>query len=368
MTRSQLFAPSRIGGLNLANRIIISPMCQYSAVEGRMTDWHLMHLGHLALSGAGMLTIEATAVEAAGRISASDTGLYDDASEAAMATVVDAVRQWSPIPIALQLAHAGRKASTDLPWSGGGQLAPDHPRGWQAVAPSPIAFGEHTHPPTALDRSAMDGIRDAFVASSRRAAAIGLDAVQVHAAHGYLLHQFLSPLSNLRTDAYGGSRARRMRFPLEVFAAVREAFPPERPVTVRVSATDWIDGGWTLDDTIAFAQALEKLGCDALDVSSGGTDPAQQIPVAPGYQVPLARAIRNEVSMPVMAVGLITAFDQAEQILARGDADFVCLARGMLYDPRWPWHAAAALGERVSAPPQYRRSQPTEHPDLFDHR
>lgn len=365
MPAPHLFKPLTVGSLTLANRIVIAPMCQYSAVDGCMTDWHLIHLGHLALSGAALLTIEATAVLPEGRISYADTGLYDDHNEAAMASTLASIRKFSDMPIAIQLAHAGRKASTEVPWKGGAQLPPDHANGWQSVAPSALAFNAGDNAPLALDREAMRTIRDAFAMAARRAARVGLDAVQIHAAHGYLLHEFLSPLANLRTDEYGGSLDNRMRFPLEVFDAVREAFPAERPVSMRVSGTDWVSGGWTIEETVAFAQALEQHGCSAIHVSSGGLHPAQSIPVGPGYQVPLARAVKAGVAMPVVAVGLITDYDQAEAILGAGDADLIALARAMLYDPRWPWHAAAHLGASVQAPVQYLRSQPREFPNLF---
>lgn len=366
MTRSRLFEPLSVGGLDLANRIVIAPMCQYSAIDGCMTDWHTIHLGHLALSGAALLTIEATAVVPAGRISYADTGLWNDATEAAMATTLDSVRRHSDMPIAIQLAHAGRKASTDLPWQGGAQLAPSAPNGWQTVAPSPLAFAEGENPPAALSRAELAALREAFAAAATRAARLGLDAVQIHAAHGYLLHQFLSPLANVRTDEYGGSLENRMRFPLEVFDAVREAFRADRPVTVRVSGTDWVDGGWDVEQTVAFAQALEARGCSAIHVSSGGLDPRQAIPIGPSYQVPLARAVKLATTLPVVAVGLITDFEQAEAIVATGDADLIALARTILYDPRWPWHAAAHLGAQVKAPPQYLRSQPRQYRNLFD--
>ena len=331
-----------------------------------MTDWHTIHLGHLALSGAALLTIEATGVTADGRISYGDTGLWSDENEAAMAQVLASVRRWSDMPIAIQLGHAGRKASTDKPWFGGAQIAPDQENGWQTVAPSPIPFAEGENPPKELDRARLDQVRQAFADAAIRAARLDLAAVQIHAAHGYLLHQFLSPLSNRRTDEYGGSLENRMRFPLEVFDAVRAAFPADRPVTVRLSATDWVQGGWDIDEAIAFSKALEARGCSAIHVSSGGLHPAQKIPVGPGYQVPLARAIKQAVDIPVVAVGMITGFEQAEAIIGTGDADLVALARGMLFDPRWPWHAAAELGGKVKAPPQYLRSQPPQHRELFD--
>jgi 2,4-dienoyl-CoA reductase-like NADH-dependent reductase (Old Yellow Enzyme family) len=362
---AKLFQPITVGGLTIANRIVIAPMCQYSAEDGAMTDWHIQHLGQLAASGAGLLTIEATAVEPEGRISYADVGLWDDRTEAAMARVLEAVRRHSTMPIAIQLAHAGRKASTDLPWRGGVQLAPDHEHGWQTVAPSALPFETSENAPTALDRAGLDRIRDAFADAARRSARLGLDAIQIHGAHGYLLHEFLSPISNRRDDDYGGSLENRMRFPLEVFDAVRAAFPADRPVSVRVSGTDWVEGGWDIEQTIAFAKALEARGAAGIHVSSGGLDPRQAIPVGPNYQVPLARAVREAVSIPVVAVGLITEFEQAEAILATGDADLIGLARTVLYDPHWPWHAAAHFGAQVKVPPQYLRSQPRRFRDLL---
>ena len=364
MASPMLFTPHMIGGVTLPNRIVVAPMCQYSAVDGCLGDWHLIHLGQLALSGAGLLTIEATAVLPEGRISYADAGLWDDATEQAMARTLGSVRSWSDMPLAIQLAHAGRKASTEVPWKGGAQIAPSAPGGWQTIGPSAKAFLADQNPPMALDQAGMKRVRDGFAEAARRAARIGIDVIEVHAAHGYLLHQFLSPVSNLREDAYGGNLENRMRFPLEVFDAVREAF--DGPVMVRVSATDWVDGGWELADTLVLARELQQRGCAAIDVSSGGGDPAQRIPVGPGYQVPLARAIRQFVDMPVIAVGMITGYEQAEAIIATGDADFVALARGILYDPHWPWHAAAHLGGKVRAPNQYLRSQPSQHRGLFD--
>lgn len=360
---AKLFEPLAIGGMSIANRIVIAPMCQYSAEDGCMTDWHLMHLGQLAISDAGVLTIEASAVVPEGRITYADVGLYDDASEAAMARVLSAVRQWSDIPVAIQLAHAGRKASTARPWEGGGQIAPDAVNGWQTVAPSALPFLDAENAPLALDRDGLDRIRTAFADAAVRAARLGIDAIQLHAAHGYLLHQFLSPLSNRRGDEYGGSLENRMRFPLEIFDIVRDAFGG--PVTVRVSGTDWVEGGWSIDETIVFAQALEARGCAAINVSSGGLHPTQQIALAPGYQVSLARQVKDAVTMPVIAVGLITDPAQAEAIVAGGDADAIAIARAALYDPRWPWHAAAALGATIAVPPQYERSEPREHRGLY---
>ncbi|TPG54106.1 NADH:flavin oxidoreductase/NADH oxidase [Sphingomonas glacialis] len=366
MPGPKLFEPITVGTLALRNRIVIAPMCQYSAVDGAMTDWHLIHLGHLALSGAALLTIEATAVLPEGRISYGDVGLWNDATEAALAGVIAGVRRHSDMPIAIQLSHAGRKASTELPWRGGKQIAPSAPNGWQTEAPSATAFADGENAPVALDRDGLARVRDAFAASATRAARLGIDLVQLHAAHGYLLHQFLSPLSNRRDDEYGGSLENRMRFPLEVFDAVRAAFPADKPVTMRVSGTDWVEGGWDIEGTVAFAQALEARGCAAIHVSSGGLDPRQAIPVGPSYQVPLARAVKQAVAMPVVAVGLITEYDQAEAIVGTGDADMIALARTILYDPRWPWHAAAHLGAHVVAPEQYLRSQPRQYGRLFD--
>lgn len=365
MIQSRLFSPIALGDITLANRIVVAPMCQYSAADGCMTDWHVMHLGGLALSGAGLLIIEAAAVVPEGRITYGDVGLYDDATEAAMAGVLASVRRYSDVPIAIQLAHAGRKASTELPWKGGAQIAPDAANGWQTVAPSPLAWGADESEPVALDAVGMARVRDGFAEAARRAARIGIDAVEIHAAHGYLLHEFLSPLSNVRTDKYGGSAENRMRFVLEVFDTVRAAFPEGKPVTVRVSGTDWVEGGWDIAGTVALAQALELRGCSGMHVSSGGLSPKQVIPAGPGFQVPLARTVKAAVAMPVIAVGLITGFDQAEAIVATGDADMVALARTILFDPRWPWHAAAHLGAKVAAPAQYLRCQPRQFPGLF---
>jgi 2,4-dienoyl-CoA reductase-like NADH-dependent reductase (Old Yellow Enzyme family) len=362
-----LFEQLDVGGLRLSNRIVVAPMCQYSAVDGCMTDWHTIHLGQLALSGAALLTIEATAVAPEGRITYADVGLWGEKTEAALGETLASVRRWSKMPIAIQLAHAGRKASTEVPWKGGQQLPPSDPNGWQTEAPSALAISEEENPPKQLSKERMSEIRDAFAEAARRADRLGIDAVQIHSAHGYLLHQFLSPLSNQRDDEYGGNLRNRMRFPLEVFRSVREAFSPGKPVTMRVSGTDWVAGGWDIEQTVQFASELEALGCAGIHVSSGGLDPRQQIPVGPSYQVPLARAVKAAVDIPVIAVGLITGFEQAEAIIGTGDADLVALARTMLYDPRWPWHAAAYFGARVEAPPQYLRSQPRQYKHLFDY-
>jgi len=361
---NRLFSPIALGSLQLSNRIAIAPMCQYSAEDGKATDWHLIHLGHLAQSGAGILFLEATAVEPEGRISANDLGLWSDATEQALGRVLDAVRKHSSMPLAIQLAHAGRKASVRTPWDGG-QSVPVSAGGWRADAPSALPFSDKDEAPQALDASGLVRVRAAFAEAARRADRLGLDAIELHSAHGYLLHQFLSPLSNRREDDYGGSLENRMRFPLEVFDAVRASFDVNKPVGIRISATDWVEGGWDLEQSVVFAQELKKRGCDFIDVSSGALSPAQKIALGPGYQVPFAERIKAEAGMPTIAVGLITEAQQAEDILAGSQADMVALARGMLYDPRWPWHAAAQLGAQVDAPKQYWRSQPREVKNLF---
>ncbi|MGI4848008.1 MAG: NADH:flavin oxidoreductase/NADH oxidase [Janthinobacterium lividum] len=355
---SHLFSPFKLGSLQLENRIVISPMCQYSAEQGKTTPWHLIHLGHLALSGAALMFLEAAAVEAHGRITYGDLGLWDDVTEAALAATLADVRRYSAMPIGIQLAHAGRKASSAKPWEGGLAIAADAVNGWPTIGASALPFHEGDAPPAAASIEDIASITAAFAEAARRAERLGLDAIEVHAAHGYLLHQFLSPLSNQRGDRYGGTLENRMRLTLEVFDAVRAAFPAGKPVGVRISASDWVEGGWDLEQSLVLAQALQARGCSFIDVSSGGLSTRQQIPTLPGYQVPFAEAIKKAVAMPVIAVGLITEAQQAEDILAEGRADLVALARGMLNDPRWPWHAAHALGETssVKVTPQYLRS------------
>jgi 2,4-dienoyl-CoA reductase-like NADH-dependent reductase (Old Yellow Enzyme family) len=362
---SKLFSPISLGAMALTNRIDIAPMCQYSADEGLATDWHMIHLGHLALSGAGLLTLEATAVNPAGRISPADLGLWSDDHANALAPIIKAIRKYAPIKVAIQLSHAGRKASTAVPWEGGANIAIGD-GGWQTLAPSNVPHTEGDTVPLALDDAALKQITDDFVAAAVRAHRLGLDGIELHGAHGYLLHQFLSPLSNQRTDQYGGSLENRIRYPLEVFQAVRAAVPAEMAVGMRISATDWVEGGWDIEQSVVFARALEKLGCDFIHVSSGGLSPQQKIPLGPNYQIGFAARIKQETGMPTIGVGLVTEPAQAEEILETGQADMVALARGMLFDPRWPWHAAAQLGDHVTAPPQYLRSQPREFKDLFD--
>jgi 2,4-dienoyl-CoA reductase-like NADH-dependent reductase (Old Yellow Enzyme family) len=361
---SALFTPLRLRRLELANRIMVSPMCQYSAVDGSATDWHLVHLGHLAIGGAGLLCVEATAVEPIGRITPGCLGLYSDANEQALGRVVRAIRTRSPIRLAIQIGHAGRKASSEVPWRGG-QLIPAERGGWRPVGPTALPQLPDEAPPEALDSTGMARIRAAFVATAERAARLGFDALEIHSAHGYLLHEFLSPISNRREDAYGGTLENRMRLPLEIFDAVRAVWPADRPLGVRVSATDWVEGGWEVEQCVGYARELGRRGCDWIDCSSGGVSPQQKVPLGPGYQVPFAQRIRAEAGVKTIAVGLITDPQQAEAIVAGGQADMVALARGMLYDPRWAWHAAAVLGAAAHAPEQYWRCAPREAGRVF---
>jgi 2,4-dienoyl-CoA reductase-like NADH-dependent reductase (Old Yellow Enzyme family) len=361
---SHLFSPYALGPLELANRIAIAPMCQYSANDGLAADWHMIHYGHLALSGAGLLILEATAISPEGRISPADLGLWSEAHQQALATIVQAIRRHSPIRLAVQLAHAGRKASSAPPFEGGQALAPGQ-GGWQTVAPSALPHGASDPAPLALDEAGLAKVKADFVSAALRVHALGIEAIELHGAHGYLLHQFLSPLANQRSDQYGGSLENRMRFPLEVFDAVRAALPRTLAIGMRVSASDWVDGGWDIEQSVALAHQLKQRGADFIHVSSGGVSPLQQIPLGPGYQVHFAQRIKAETGLPTIGVGLITEPLHAEAIIANGQADMVGLARAMLFNPRWPWHAAAALGAQVAAPPQYWRSQPRELKNLF---
>jgi 2,4-dienoyl-CoA reductase-like NADH-dependent reductase (Old Yellow Enzyme family) len=355
---TRLFSPHAMRGLTLANRIVVSPMAQYSRGPGNeATDWHLMHYGNLAVSGPGLVILEATAVEPRGRVGQHDIGLWTDAQQAALARVLGFCRRHGRAAIGIQLAHAGRKASTARPWEGLAYQG-EAEGGWIPVSGSDAPYPGRPVP-RVLDGAGLEEVKQDFVAATRRAAAIGFDLVEVHAAHGYFLHSFLSPLSNTRNDAYGGDPAGRMRYPLEVIAAMRAAWPAEKPLGVRVSATDWMEGGWTVADTVAFARALKDLGCDYVCASSGGTHPDQRLDVGPGYQVPMARRIREDAGIPTMAVGLINEPQQAEQCLRDGAADLIALGRGMTYDPRWAWHAAEALRETAEFAPQYARSHPS---------
>lgn len=361
---SALFSPFSIGELELRNRIVIAPMCQYSAIDGNATDWHLIHLGQMALSGAGLLIIEATAVEPEGRITPSDLGIWSGNNVESINRLLTSIRKYSDMPIAIQLAHAGRKASCKVPWEGGKSLSPGQ-GGWVTKAPSPIPFAENDRTPNQLNKEGIASIKYAFVEAAKRSYELGFDAIEIHAAHGYLLHQFLSPISNQRDDEYGGTTKNRLRLTLEIFESVRNSVPMNMPVGIRISGTDWVDGGWDIDQSIELALELKKLGCAFIHVSSGGLSPHQTIPLKPNYQVHLANAVRKESGMPTIAVGLITEPLQAEKILLDEQADLVALARGMLYDPRWPWHAAAKLGAKVDAPPQYLRSHPVGLENLF---
>ncbi len=354
---SKLFTPIELRGLHLDNRIVVSPMCQYSADVGTAGDWHLMHLGQYSVSGAGLLMVEMTNVEARGRISPYCLGLYDDENERALARVVAFCRRHGNVKIGVQLAHAGRKASTLPPWQGRKPLLPGE-GGWQTVSASVVSGYDRSPPPTALTSDEIARLVDAFAASTRRARRAGFDAIELHGAHGYLLHQFLSPLSNQREDEYGGSLENRLRFPLAVFDAVRAEWPDHKPLGVRISATDYLHGGWCIEDSVAFGRRLAERRCDWIDVSSGGIAEGEKIPVGPGYQVPFAAQIRQQTELTTMAVGMITEPRQAEAIVSNGQADLVALARGMLYDPRWAWHAAAELGAEVAYPKQYQRCRP----------
>ena len=357
-THPVLFSPLTLRGLTLSNRIVVAPMSQFCAEDGCMTDWHLMHLGHMAISGAGLVMTEAVYPEARGRNGPGCVGLYSDACEAALARVHDFCRENSPATLGIQLGHAGRKASILPPWQDRA-LIPPEAGGWESVGPSTISMGSSYPPPRALDRADMAALRTCFVEATERAARIGYDLLEIHAAHGYLFHQFLSPLSNDRVDAYGGNPQNRRRYLLEVFAAMRAVWPVDRPMGVRLSAVDWAEGGLEVEDTIAVARDLKDLGCDFILVSSGGLVVDKPIPVAPGYQVPFSDAIRREVDIPTVAIGMITEAEHAESIVSAGQADCVALARGMLYEPRWAWHAATALGvSDVSYPSQYNPARP----------
>jgi 2,4-dienoyl-CoA reductase-like NADH-dependent reductase (Old Yellow Enzyme family) len=349
----KLFTPIQLGGITLPNRVVIAPMCQYSADDGSPTDWHLQHFGTMACSGAGLFVVEKTNVTREGRITHGCTGLYSDHNEAAMLRAVNLYRGITKNPIGIQLGHAGRKASSQPPWQGGKALGP-HESPWQTVAPSPIPFGDGWHTPRELETSDLKKLVEAYVSSTLRAKRIGFDVVELHSAHGYLLHQFLTPLANQRKDEYGKDR---MKFPLEVARAVRDTWPKDRALGIRINATDWVEGGWQPDDAVAYARELARIGFDFICVSSGATVPYAKIPVAPGYQVGFAEKIKKEVSLKIRAVGMIADADQAEDILVSGKADMVAMARGILDDPRWVWHAAERFGVKMDYPPQYARSR-----------
>ncbi|MEV7143411.1 NADH:flavin oxidoreductase/NADH oxidase [Streptomyces tauricus] len=357
---SALFEPYTLRELTVPNRVWMPPMCQYSAAPegadvGAPNDWHLQHYGARAAGGAGLIIVEATAVSAEGRISPYDLGIWNDRQVEAFRRITRFLVSQGTVP-AIQLAHAGRKASTDRPWTGGAPVGPDA-HGWQALAPSPLAFDESHPVPTELT---VDGIREVvgqFADAARRSLEAGFEIAEIHGAHGYLIGEFLSPHSNRRTDAYGGSYENRVRFALEVVDAVREVWPADKPLFFRISATDWLEeNGWTADDTVRFAAELTAHGVDLLDVSTGGNAAGVRIPVGPGYQVPFAARVKDETSMAVAAVGLITDVEQAEKILANGEADAVLLGRELLRNPSWARHAARELGASVHVPDQYHRS------------
>jgi len=353
---SALFSPVSFRSLTLRNRIGVSPMCQYSSFEGLANDWHLVHLGGLATGGSGLVFAEATAVSPEGRISPQDLGIWDDAHIVGLRRITDFVRAQGAVA-GIQLAHAGRKASTRRPWTGTGAVAPEH-GGWEVVGPSDLPFNDSYPQPHALTVEGIARIVDAFRQGAVRSLAAGFQVAEIHAAHGYLLHEFLSPLSNVRTDEYGGSFENRARLTLEVAAVVRSVWPTDLPVFVRLSATDWAHGGWDVDESVQLAVRLKAIGIDAIDCSSAGLTPSQQIAIAPGYQVPFARRIKQEAGIPTLAVGLITEPAQAEQIIADRDADVVLMGRELLRHPRWPLHAAHVLGADVVWPLQYERAKP----------
>ncbi|MBT8417769.1 MAG: NADH:flavin oxidoreductase/NADH oxidase [Silicimonas sp.] len=353
---SALFSPITLRDVTMRNRITVSPMCQYSAVEGVPQDWHFVHLGQFAMSGAGLIFTEATGVEPDGRITEECTGLYDDATEAAFARIVAFMKSVGDNIVGIQLSHAGRKGNTVPPWEGGGMIEGEG--GWQPQAPSEVPYLPGWPAPDAMTDDDLARVKAAFVQAVERADRAGFDIVQLHVAHGYLLHQFLSPITNTRNDVYGGSLEARMRYPLEVFEAVRSEFPSQKPVMVRLSATDWIDGGWDLDQSVEFCRALKGMGCDMVDVTSGGLDQRQKITTGPGYQVAMSDRIRRDAGIATMSVGQITDPIQAETIVRTGQADMVAMARAMLWDPRWTWKAAMALDAEIALPAPYARCNP----------
>lgn len=351
---SQLFDPFTLRGVTLRNRIGVSPMCQYSANDGFANDWHLVHLGSRASGGAGLVIVEATAVEARGRISPQDLGLWQDEQIEMLARINHYIKSQGAVP-AIQLAHAGRKASTAQPWQGGGPVAPDA-GGWQPVGASAIPFDKPYPIPAELSQAEISAIVAAFRAAALRSETAGFDWIEIHGAHGYLLHSFLSPLSNQRTDHYGGSFENRIRFMLETVQAIRAVWPAAKPLTVRLSCTDWLSGGWTIDESVELARRLKDEGVDLIDCSSGGAAPGAQIAIGAGYQVPFAERIRREANLPTAAVGLITSAAHADEIVRNGRADLVLLARELLRDPYWPLHAAKTLHQPLPVPPQYARA------------
>ncbi len=361
---SQLFTPLSLREVELANRVVVAPMCQYQAIDGAAQDWHLMNLGQYAMGAAGLVFTEATHVTPEGRITPCCLGLWSDETEAALARVVDFCREHGAAALGIQLAHAGRKASCHPPLLGGKPLGPGD-GAWQTIGPSAQPYDDGWHTPEEMSAAQIAGVKAAFVDATRRSARLGLDVVEIHGAHGYLISEFLSPLSNRRGDDYGGSRGNRMRLLLEVFEAVRAAWPADKPLGVRISASEWVEGGWDIEDSVVLAHELKALACDFIDVSSGGNNPGQKIQFRPGYQVPFAERIRAETGIATMAVGMITEPAQAEEIVAGGKADMVALARGMMFNPRWAWHAAEALGADTPYAEGYARCHPARWPQAF---
>ena len=351
---SRLFSPLTLRGLEVRNRVFVSPMCQYSSTDGQPTDWHFVHLGSRAVGGAGLVMAEATAVSPEGRISPGDTGIWSDGHRDAFAPIARFIKEQGSAA-AIQIAHAGRKASTEVPWRGGKPIA-QREGGWETLAPSAIPFREGDPVPREMSSDEIARTVEQFAEAARRAVEAGFQVVEIHMAHGYLLHEFLSPLSNLRTDEYGGDLTGRARFPLEVARAVRGSVPAELPVFARISATDWVDGGWDLAQSIRLSALLKEAGVDLVDCSSGGIVPGAKIPAGPGYQIPFAAAIRREVGVATGAVGFIAEPYQAEQIIVTGEADAVFIARAFLRDPYWPLRAAKSLGAEPAMPPQYARA------------
>ncbi len=352
---SKLFSPFTMRGMTIDNRTIVSPMCEYSAVDGNAQDWHLMHLGQFATGGCGLVITEAAAVEPRGRITPQCLGIWSDDNEEALGRVMRFCREFGQAKMGIQLAHAGRKASTHRPWEGRNSLAADE-GAWKTISSSANPQGEDWHVPKAMDRNDMDTVRDAFVAATVRSDRLGFDMIEAHSAHGYLMHEFLSPIANTRDDEYGGALENRMRYPLEVFAAMRAVWPEEKPLGVRLSATDWEENGWTPDDSVVYAQKLKELGCDYICASSGGISGNTRLELGEGYQVEFAEKIRREAEIPTMAVGMIYDPHHAESVVTDGQADMVALARGLLFDPHWAVRAAAALDVETSSPPQYERA------------
>jgi 2,4-dienoyl-CoA reductase-like NADH-dependent reductase (Old Yellow Enzyme family) len=354
-------------GLTLPNRIVVSPMCQYNSNDGSANDWHLMHLGSFSLGAAGLVMTEMTDVNPVGRITSKCAGLWSDANEAALKRVHDFCRQYGVAKLGVQLAHAGRKGPTTPPAAGGKPIL-EGPDAWTPEAPSAIPYDTGWPVPHAMTKEDIKRCIGEFAAAAKRVDRIGYDVIELHGAHGYLAHQFLSPLSNQRTDEYGGSTENRMRFAIEMYEAVRAVWPEQKPIGIRVSATDWVEGGWTPEETVVLARELKNLGCDYMDVSTGGLDPRQKIPLAPGYQVPFGEKVRKETGIKTMSVGLITGARQAEDIIASGKADFVVLGRGVMYDPRWAWHAAEELGAETAYAPKMMACHPKMRPQVFPNR